>query len=112
MMLIKNMNLLLRFVLELCVLFSIGYWGFHLKNSWMIKFGVGFGVPIFLMVVWGMFIAPNSAYQLPLPWRIFMEVIVFGIGVFTLYVSGHQGLAKIFSILVCINMILLLYWKQ
>ncbi|MGS2776405.1 YrdB family protein [Robertmurraya sp. GLU-23] len=112
MLLIKNLNLLLRLGLELFVLLSIGYWGFHLKGSWMIKYGLGVGLPIIVMVVWGMIIAPNSAYQLPLPWRIIIEVFVFGLGAYALHASGHQGLGKIFSILVCINMILLLYWKQ
>jgi hypothetical protein len=112
MILIKNVNLLMRFALELCVLLSIGYWGFQLKGSLIIKFGVGVGLPIIVMTIWGMFIAPQSAYLLPIPLRTIMEVIVFGLGAFALYASGLHGMAKIFSILVCINMILLFYWKQ
>ncbi|MHC0037686.1 YrdB family protein [Pseudoneobacillus sp. C159] len=112
MILLKNLNLLLRLLLELGVLLSIGYWGFHLKSISMVRFGVGVGVPIIVMVVWGMFIAPKSAYLLPIPWRIIGEVVVFGLGAYALYASGHQALSKIFSILVVVNMILLLYWKQ
>ncbi|MBY0122906.1 YrdB family protein [Bacillus sp. S/N-304-OC-R1] len=112
MLLIKNANLLLRLMLELSVLISIGYWGFQYKSSFMIKFGLGIGVPILVIIVWGTFIAPNSAYQLPLTLRIIMELIVFGLGGYALYSSGHQSLFKTFTILVCINMILLLYWKQ
>jgi hypothetical protein len=112
MLIIKNVNLLLRLMLELGVLLSIGYWGLHYKSSSMIKFGLGIGMPILVMIVWGTFIAPNSAYQLPLPFRIMMELMVFGFGAFALFASGHQSLFKIFTVLVCLNMILLLYWKQ
>jgi hypothetical protein len=112
MQIIKNVNLLLRLILELGVLLSIGYWGFQYKSSSMIKFGLGIGIPILVMIVWGTFIAPNSAYQLPLPFRIIMELMVFGFGALALHASGHQSLFKVFTILVCINMILLMYWKQ
>lgn len=112
MILIKNVNLLLRLLLELCVLFSIGYWGFHLKGTWLKKFSLGVGLPIIIMTIWALFIAPNSSYEISFPLRIFMEICVFALGAFALYASGHQSLAKVFSITVCINMILLLYWKQ
>jgi hypothetical protein len=112
MVLMKNINLLLRFALELCVLLSMVYWGFHIKGSWIIKFSLGFGLPIIVMTIWGMFIAPQSTYQLPILLRTILELIIFGLGAYALYASGHLGMSKKFSILVCINMILLFIWKQ
>lgn len=112
MLLIKNANLLLRLILELCVLVSVGYWGFHIKSGLIMKWISGIGAPIIIMIVWGTFIAPNSAYQLPLLFRLSLEFVVFAIGAYTLWASGAPNLAKTFSILVIINIILLLYWKQ
>lgn len=112
MVLIKNLNLLLRLLLELCVLLSIGYWGFQLKRTWIIKFAAGLGLPIIVMAFWTVFIAPDSTYELSQPVRTIMELVVFALGAYALYASRHPVLAKVFSFTVFINMILLLYWKQ
>jgi hypothetical protein len=109
---IKNVNLLLRLILELCVVVSVGYWGFHIRGGSVVKWIVGMGAPIILMVIWGTFIAPNSAHQLPAPLRLCLELVVFGIGACALWASGFSNLAKVYSICVIVNMFLLWYWKQ
>lgn len=109
---IKNVNLLLRLILELCVVVSVGYWGFHIRGSSVMKWVIGFGAPIIILIIWGTFIAPKSAHQLPAALRLCLELIVFGTGAFALWVCGFPNLAKVFSILVIVNMFLLWYWKQ
>ena len=109
--LLKNLNLLVRFLLELSVLASIGYWGFQFK-SWIQKLGAGIGLPILVAVIWGIFVAPKSSHQLPLPYRLIVEFLVFGLGAFVLYASGQTLLSKIFIGIVIVNITFLLVWKQ
>ena len=51
--LIKSVNLALRFLLELCALGALGYWGFKTGSTTSSKIGLGLGVPLVAAVVWG-----------------------------------------------------------
>ena len=42
----KLWNLAIRFILELILLFSIGYWGFHYGSGLMAQVGLGIGLPL------------------------------------------------------------------
>ena len=41
----KGLNLLVRFLLELCMLAAIGYWGFKTGSGWVMKVILGIGLP-------------------------------------------------------------------
>jgi hypothetical protein len=43
---IKGANLALRFLLELCALGALGYWGFKTGGGLVAKIGLGIGVPL------------------------------------------------------------------
>ncbi len=44
--LIKGANLALRFLLELCALGALGYWGFKTGNTTIAKIALGVGAPL------------------------------------------------------------------
>jgi Protein of unknown function (DUF2568) len=44
--LIKGANLPLRFLLELCALGALGYWGFKTGGALVAKVGLGIGAPL------------------------------------------------------------------
>ncbi|MEO6891644.1 MAG: YrdB family protein, partial [Ktedonobacteraceae bacterium] len=58
---LKNVNLTLSFLLELCVLVALGYWGFQIGQGTITKIGLGIGAPVLAVVVWALFGAPRSA---------------------------------------------------
>lgn len=64
---IKPANLALRFLLELCILVALGYWGFKTRAGWAVKIGLGIGGPLVVAVVWEIFLAPNSSIRLQEP---------------------------------------------
>ena len=64
---IKNANLALSFLLELCVLVALGYWGFQTGQGTIAKIGLGIGAPMVAVVVWALFGAPKSAWRLQGP---------------------------------------------
>ena len=69
-MVIKNGNVALRFLLELCVLVALGYWGFQTGQGLFAKIGLGIGTPLVAAVVWGLLGAPGSSWQLHDPWHL------------------------------------------
>jgi hypothetical protein len=49
--LINGANLALRFLLELCALVALGYWGFKTGSGAIAKFALGIGTPLVAAVV-------------------------------------------------------------
>ena len=110
--LIKPVNLALRFLLELCALGALGYWGFKTGSTTSSKIGLGLGVPLVAAVVWGAFVSPNAPVQLPGLLVLFLQVLVFGLAAAGLAATGHRTLAGIFVLVVVANAILIYVWGQ
>ncbi len=109
---LKLLNLGVRFVLELCILVIVGYWGFKTGSSTAMKFLLGIGSPILFAVVWGIFLAPKSSMKLTEPWLFLMEFILFGLAGWALYSTGQINLTIAFGVIYILNKILMLIWKQ
>jgi hypothetical protein len=109
---IKMLNLSVRFLLELCILVIIGYWGFHIQGSGLIKIMLGIGSVLTFAVVWGMFLAPKSSMRLQGPWALSLEVLIFGLTTWALYSTGKRSLAIVFGMIYLLNKILMLIWRQ
>ncbi|GIK40391.1 MAG: hypothetical protein BroJett011_42240 [Chloroflexota bacterium] len=109
---IKSANLALRFLLELCILVTLGYWGFKTGLGWAVKIGLGIGGPLLVAVVWGIFLAPNSSMRLQEPFLLILELVIFGLAIAALFATGHRSLAWAFGLIYVINKILMIIWKQ
>lgn len=107
----NNLNIGLRFVLELCLLVALGYWGFTASQG-PLRWVLGLGLPLFAALLWGLFVAPNSPNRLNNPARLLLEITLFATGVTLLWMAGRHALATAFGILVTINTGLLILWKQ
>jgi hypothetical protein len=112
MQVIKAANLLLRFLLELCILAILGYWGFGSGRQLLIKIGLGIGGPLLFAIVWGIFMAPKSSRRLQGTTFFIVELVIFGLAAAALYSMGQLTLTAIFGLLYVINRILLYLWKQ
>lgn len=109
---IKSANVALRFLLELCVLVALGYWGFQTGRGLIAKIGLGIGAPVVAAVVWGLFGAPNSLQQLHDPWHLILEMVVFGAAAAALIAAGQRALGVIFALIFVINRVLMYVWGQ
>ncbi|MCB0697803.1 MAG: YrdB family protein [Chitinophagaceae bacterium] len=109
---IKTLNLVLAFTLEICMLAIVAYWGFHLKHSLLIRILAGIGVPAIFIGIWGIFLSPKAIITLELPVKISGKLLLFGIATTLLYSSGKTTLAIIFAVATAINLLLLITWKQ
>lgn len=88
--LLKNINLGFRFFLELCLLFALGYSGFHLASHDLMKWLLAILLPLGAALLWGVLIAPKSARQLGQPRRMVAELFLFGTAAMLLYGTGHE----------------------
>jgi hypothetical protein len=104
---IRSGNLLLRFLLELCILVALGYWGFKTGQQTAVQIGLGIGSPLLFAVVWGIFLAPASSRRLREPWLLIAELIIFGLAVAALYSTGQRYLAGAFGLIYVINKMLM-----
>lgn len=109
---VKYVNLVMRFLLELCALVVLGYWGFQAGNGYLAKVGLAIAVPLLTAIAWGAFVAPRAIVPVSGFLRLLLELIFFGSAAAALYAVGQTTLAVIFGILVLVNLILVHAWKQ
>ena len=111
MKLLKYANLALRFILELCALVAISYWGFKTGSGWLVKTALGVGIPLLVAFAWGTFRVPNDPGKAPVPVpgpvRLLLELAVFGLAVAGLAAAGRTSLAWALGLVVLINYALL-----
>ncbi len=89
------LNQLIRFLLELTVLFIIGYWGFS-HGSDFVQYFLAVFLPVTMAVCWAVFRYPNDPKKNPVipvsgKVRLVLEFFFFFFGVIALYDLGHPG---------------------
>ncbi len=109
---IKNLNLGLAFLLELCMLAAFAFWGFYTGETTLMKVLLGLGIPLVVAVFWGVFLAPRAARPLPKTLNLAAKVVIFGLAAVALVAAGQPGLGWILAGVFVINLILLVVWRQ
>lgn len=109
--LIKGANLVLRFLLELCALGALCYWGFRTGTGPISKAALGIGAPLAAAVLWAM-VAPSAPVSVSGALRLLVEVAVFGSAVAALHFAGRTNLAWALGLAYVINRVLMLAWGQ
>jgi hypothetical protein len=102
----KQINLFLRFILEMITLFMAGWWGWSAQSA-PIRYLLVIGLPLLLAAVWGIFAVPGDPSRsgktvvVTPGWiRLIIEFAFFGFGTWTFYDLGFQILALSFVIVV------------
>ena len=106
-MTLTAINLGFHFILELCALAAIVYWGFRTGDSLMLKLLLGIGVPFVAAIVWGVFRVPNDPGKATVavsgPVRLVIEAAIMGLAVWCLAAAGQTTLAWVMGIAVVVN---------
>jgi hypothetical protein len=92
-------NDVLRFLLELFALFSLGYWGYL---AWPFPWpGLFFmiGAPLFAAVVWGLFRAPKARFPLDPVGRALVEILVMGSAAAAWFMLGYPIVGAVFAVI-------------
>jgi len=103
---IKSVNAALAFVLELGVLVALGYWGFTADPALLTRISLGIGLPLLAILVWGIWGAPQSKWQLHGHWFLLLRIVFFGSAVVALSLAGQYIVAVIFALLTVLFLVL------
>ncbi|MDF2626238.1 MAG: hypothetical protein K0R39_69 [Symbiobacteriaceae bacterium] len=109
---LQSMNLGVRFLLEICALVGLGYWGFRTGSGGAVRYLLGIGAPLLAAVLWGMFVAPKASVEVSEAVRFGLEVVIFGAAAVALWAAGRPGLAGAFAAVAIINRVLMVVWQQ
>jgi hypothetical protein len=112
MQLIKTINEVLAFILELIMFFSMGYFGYSKGGTVTLKWVFAVLLVVLAITLWGIFAAPNSQTRLNSPIRLIFELSMFLIGAFFVYKTNHAGLAISFAILSVVSVAVAYVFKQ
>ncbi len=109
---LKSANLALRFLLELCALAAVGYWGARTGQALPVKIALAVGALVLFAVIWGTLIAPKSAVQLAKPAKFVLGLIVLELAAVALAVAGLRSLAIAYAVVIALNAALIALWRQ
>jgi hypothetical protein len=101
----KHINQLFVFIMELAMLASFGFSGFHMAKTIIVKYLLGIAFPIAVAIVWGIFEAPRSSHRLPQPYRFLLAIALFMSAAFLLYKTGYSKTAITFAIAAIVTQI-------
>ena len=110
--LIKSANVGLRFVLELCALAALSYWGFRTGDQLLLKIVLGLGAPLIAAVLWATLGAPAAQAKLSGVLHLALEVVIFGAATMALAKADQLDLAGVFAVIFIINRVLMAIWRQ
>lgn len=104
-------NLMIRFLLELLALASVGLWGWKSYEG-TLQYLLGLGLPILMTIVWGTFAViddPSRSGKAPIPVsgqvRLVIEFIFFALAVWALYDLKYPRLSYALGGIVIIHYI-------
>jgi len=108
--LVSAVNLTVRFLLELCALAALAWWGFTTGPNALAKVGLGIGAPLLAAVLWGAFVAPNARVTVPWTVRLAVELAVFAAAVAALFAIDRPGLALALGGAYAVNHVMVDVW--
>ena len=103
---LRTLNAAARFVLEVCVLAALAYWGFATGEGLM-RFLLGIGVPALTVVVWGTFGSPGAPLRTTPLLRLALLTIIYGWAVGGLVTVDQTALAVALACAAVVNTVLL-----
>lgn len=110
--LIKQLNLLVSFLLELILLFSVGSWGYHNGGNLVLNYTLALALPTVVAVIWGIWAAPKSTRRLKNPARTILKLSLFFAGAWLVYLAGNLWWGVVFAAVAALNGTLAFMLKQ
>jgi hypothetical protein len=109
---LKQLNLLVSFLLELAMLYFFSLWAFRTGESVIAKYSLAIVVPAIVVAIWGVWAAPKSKFRLQNPYRSVLKIMLCLLAAFLYYKFGKPIEAFWYAVFVFINAGLAFWWKQ
>jgi hypothetical protein len=106
-------NLAIRFLIELCALAALAYWGFTTPASTLAGLALAVIAPALAALAWGAFVAPRRIVEAAPPaLRLLVEVAVIGSAAAGLVTAGSRGLGIALAAIWAVNKAILAVWYR
>ena len=95
-------NDILRFLLEMFAIFSLGLWGFV---SWPLPFNVVVGIlaPALAIVLWALFRSPKAVFHIDAFGRAIVEIVVMASAAFVWWSIGQPIVGAVFFVVAAVS---------
>lgn len=107
----RQLNLALKFLLELAALAAFGLWGASIADG-AAAVVLAIGLPALVAVMWGAFAAPKARRRLRLALRAPFELGVFAFAALALWSAESATLALVFAAIALVNALLMTRFDQ
>ncbi|WP_314149543.1 YrdB family protein [uncultured Leifsonia sp.] len=95
-------NDILRFVLELFAIVSLGIWGFVVwPLPWNIVIGIG--APVIAILLWALFRSPKAVLRVDPFVKAIVEIVVMGAAAFAWWDLGQPIVAVVFAVIATVS---------
>jgi hypothetical protein len=108
----KAANLLVRFLLELCALGALGYWGARTGQGLAGKVAISAGVVLVAATAWGLVVAPNAPFGAAALARWGVELTVLACAAGALVATDRPRLTVVLVVVYALNRALMAAWDQ
>lgn len=109
---LKQINVVVSFLLEVAMLLALAYWGFHTGQNLGLKLALGLGIPLAAVIIWGLFLAPRAGQRANSTVGVALSLALFYIAGLLLYQAGQPALAAILFVVAAVNRTLVVVWRQ
>jgi len=107
----KQLNLAVKFLLELAALAAFGLWGASIADG-VLAVVLAIALPVVAAVAWGAFAAPKAPRRLPRRLRVPFELGVFALSALALWQAESWVLGAAFAVVALVNALLLTAFGQ
>lgn len=112
MQIVKILNQIIAFLLELGMLAAMGNWGYLQGKTKLTQYGIAILLIAMGIALWAYFAAPKSANRLPLEYRMIFELAMFLLATWMIYKSGYNSLSIVFGVTAILNIAAEYYWGE
>jgi|GEM_PF-462663 hypothetical protein len=109
---IRGVNRLIAFLLEIALVISLGYVGYSVTENVYLKYVFAILLPLVAIICWSIFAAPKSAKRLQQPWRMLFRTTMYVVCTLLLYIIGKTTWAISIITIAVINEITASYFKD
>ena len=105
-------NLVVRFLLELCALTALGFWGAQTGGRTLTKIALATAAVLVAAAAWALVVAPNAPLDAGPVLRWAVELAVFAAATGSLVAGGHPRYAVALAVVYLVNRVLMAVWDQ
>ena len=108
----RTANLVVRFLLEVCALTALGFWGAQTGGRTLTKLVLATATVLIAAAAWAVFVAPNAPLDAGPVLRWAVELAVFAAATGSLVTTGHPRYAVALAVVYLANRALMAVWDQ